>query len=279
MSLPAAVSTKVQVFVIHFRSTRMSHKFLFALAGILFAAASGFGQWTEKSSTAESSTSPTLVHRRIEVESSSGDSAQLDFALVNAGKPDLSLRLIDNPGGSLELAEAMSRNECLAGVNGGYFDPDFLPMGLRIAGGKVVRPMRRARLLTGILASGPGSARILRINEYSPRAKIDVAVQCGPLLVDAGHPVKGLEQTRLARRTFAVVGSRMFGVGVSSDITLADAAAILATIRLGENGKVVRAMNLDGGSSTAFWFKRANGTVISQSELKTVRDFVGIAVH
>jgi exopolysaccharide biosynthesis protein len=254
----------------------MFRKFAFAAAGLLLAVASGFGQWIEKSSSVENSASPALVHLHVEVENSSGDTAQLDLALVSAGKPDLSLRLIDNPGGSLDLAEAMNRSDCIAGVNGGYFDPDFLPMGLRIAGGKVVRPMRRARLLTGIVASGPGYMKILRINEYSPRAKINVAVQCGPLLVDAGHPVKGLERTRLARRTFAIVGNRTFGVGVSSDVTLADAAAILSTIRLGENVKAIRAMNLDGGSSTAFWFKRANGSVISQPESKTVRDFVGI---
>ena len=254
-------------------------KFVFAAAALVLAAAPGFGQWVEKSSSTEASTSPTLVHRHIEVENSSGDTAQLDLALVNTGKPDLSLRLIDNPGGSLDLAEAMNRSECLAGVNGGYFDPDFLPMGLRIAKGKVVRPVRRARLLTGIVVSGPGYMKILRTNEYSPRSKVNVAVQCGPLLVDAGHPVNGLERTRLARRTFVLVGSRTFGVGVSSDATLADAAAILSAIRLGENGKVIRAMNLDGGSSTAFWFKRANGSAISESELKTVRDFVGLAVH
>jgi hypothetical protein len=254
----------------------ISRIFLLAVTCLVFAAPS-FGQWIEKTSSAETGSVPAVTHRHIEIENSSGDTAQLDLALSSAGKSDLSLRLVDNPGGSLDLAEAMSRNNCIAGVNGGYFDPDFLPMGLRIANGKVVRPMRRARLLTGILATGPGYMKILRINEYSPRAKINVAVQCGPLLVDAGHPVKGLEGTRLARRTFAVVGNGTFGVGVSSDITLADAAAILSTIGLGENGKVARAMNLDGGSSTAFWFKRANASVISQPESKTVRDFVGFS--
>jgi uncharacterized protein YigE (DUF2233 family) len=255
----------------------MFRKFLFAAAGLLLAAASGFGQWVEKSSSTEASTSAALVHRHVELENSSGDTAQLDLALVNTARPDLSLRLIDNPGGSLDLAEAVNRGDCIAGVNGGYFDPDFLPMGLRIMNGKVVRPIRRARLLTGIVASGPGYMKILRTTEYSPRSKADVAVQCGPLLVDAGHPVNGLERTRLARRTFVVVGGRTFGVGVSTEVTLADAGAILSAIRLGENGKVTRAMNLDGGSSTAFWFKRANGSAISQSELKTVRDFVAIA--
>lgn len=255
----------------------MFRKAFVTAAGLLFTTALGFAQWIEKTSSNEISTSPALVHRHVEVENSSGDIAQIDLALFSAGKSDLSLRVVDNPGGSLDLAEAMNRNHCVAGVNGGYFDPEFLPMGLRVVNGKVVRPIRRARLLTGVLASGPGFCRILRVSEYSPRAKINVALQCGPLLVDASRPVKGLEPTRQARRTFAVVGSRTFGIGVSSDVSLADAAAILSSIRLGENEKVVRALNLDGGSSTAFWFKRASGSAISESEMKTVRDFVGIA--
>jgi hypothetical protein len=257
-------------------SKMISRNFILAAACLLLAGPS-FGQWIEKSSSAETGSVPALAHRHIEMESSSGETAQLDLALFSAGKSDLSLRLIDNPGGSLDLAEAMSRNHCLAGVNGGYFDPEFLPMGLRVVNGKVVRPIRRARLLTGVLAAGPGFCKILRVNEYSPRAKMNVALQCGPLLVDAGRPVKGLEQTRLARRTFAVGGSRTFGIGLASDMTLADAAAILSSIRLGETEKVVRALNLDGGSSSAFWFKRASGSVISEPEAKTVRDFIGIA--
>jgi hypothetical protein len=35
-------------------------------------------------------------------------------------------------------------------------------------------------------------------------------------------------------------------------------------------------MNLDGGSSSAFWFARKNGGAFSISEQKSVRDFVGL---
>jgi exopolysaccharide biosynthesis protein len=255
----------------------MLRKLLGVFGSLLIAAAPVCGQWIEKSSSVETSSTAGLVHKHIEVENDSGDSAQIDLVLTGSGKSDLSLRLVDNPGGSLDLAEAMSQNGCVAGVNGGYFDPEFQPMGLRVANGKVVRPVRRARLLTGIVVSGPGFMKILRINEYSPKAKINTAVQCGPLLVDAGHSVKGLEQTRVARRTVVVAGSGAFGFGILSHVTLAEAAAILSVIHLGESGKVTRALNLDGGSSTAFWFKRANGGVISESEAKTVRDFVGLA--
>jgi hypothetical protein len=33
---------------------------------------------------------------------------------------------------------------------------------------------------------------------------------------------------------------------------------------------------LDGGSSSAFWFKRLNGTAFSIAEQKPVRDFVAV---
>jgi hypothetical protein len=38
-------------------------------------------------------------------------------------------------------------------------------------------------------------------------------------------------------------------------------------------------MNLDGGSSSAFWFARENGSVFSISGQKPVRDFVGVVAR
>jgi hypothetical protein len=42
------------------------------------------------------------------------------------------------------------------------------------------------------------------------------------------------------------------------------------------DNKVQRALNLDGGSSSALWFKRKDGTVFSIREQKSVRDFVAV---
>ena len=64
-------------------------------------------------------------------------------------------------------------------------------------------------------------------------------------------------------------------LGFCSDVTLADLSKIL-TAQFANDFKVQRAINLDGGSSSAFWFKRANGSVFSISEQKTVRDFVAV---
>ena len=88
--------------------------------------------------------------------------------------------------------------------------------------------------------------------------------------------MRGLESTKTARRTFATVGSGdKAAIGFCSDVTLADLSNILSTITVPEL-KIQRALNLDGGSSSTFWFKRANGAAFSISEQKPVRDFVAV---
>jgi hypothetical protein len=106
---------------------------------------------------------------------------------------------------------------------------------------------------------------------------VTAAIQCGPFLVDRGQPISGLNDSHLARRTFAATtSSSRTLVGVCSGVSLAELAKILATTSLAEDLKIERALNLDGGSSSAFWFARDNGSAFSISEQKRVRDFVGI---
>jgi hypothetical protein len=241
----------------------------------LLAASSAFSQWTEVSAQSEISSQSGLVHRHLELEDkTSGHSASLELAIFS-GKA-YALHLIDNPDGAAELAGVMRREGCLAGVNGGYFDPDFAPLGLRIMDAKVVRPAIRARLMTGVLLSTGGGIQILRINEYSPKRKATAGVQCGPLLIDGGLPVQGLNVDRMARRTFAAVAGDRAAIGLCSETSLAGVAQILTSIRLGDAGKPARALNLDGGSSSAFYFKRSDGSAFSIAEMKNVRDFVGV---
>ena len=163
----------------------------------------------------------------------------------------------------------------LAAVNGGYFDPEYRPIGLLIVDGTIIAPLLKARLLTGVLGTFAKKVQIARISEFSLTQKPDAAVECGPMVVDLGKSVRGLESTKAARRTFVAVGGDKAALGFCSDVTLADLSSILAIAAIPEF-KIQRALNLDGGSSSAFWFKRANGSVFSISEQKTVRDFVAI---
>ena len=170
----------------------------------------------------------------------------------------------------------MARGNFLAGVNGGYFDPEYRPIGLLIVDGTTIAPLQRARLLSGVLSASPKKVQIFRIAEFTAGQKLDAAVECGPMIVDLGKSVRGLESNKVARRTFAAVSSGdKAALGFCSDVTLADLSSILAIVTI-PDFKIQRALNLDGGSSSGFWFKRANGSAFSIAEQKPVRDFVAV---
>ena len=246
----------------------------FALLLILASAARG--QWTQLSSESEPSAAKGLEHRYVVVEhSDSGERASLELAIFSI--KSCRLRVIDQLSEPrVELEEVMNRGNFLAAVNGGYFDPDYRPIGLLVSEGKIIAPLQKARLLSAVLSAWPKKLQISRVAEFSLAQKPDAAVECGPMIVDLGKSVRGLEPTRLARRTFAAVaaGDRA-ALGFASDVTLADLSIILASAMAGDF-KIQRALNLDGGSSSAFWFKRANGSAFSIGEQKVVRNFVAI---
>ncbi|HEX4639474.1 MAG TPA: phosphodiester glycosidase family protein [Chthoniobacterales bacterium] len=242
----------------------------------LVAATASAQQWSQISSQSEPSSAKGLEHRYIVVENSAnGDRASVELAVFST--KSCRLRVVDQPSEPRrDLEDVMTRGNFLAGVNGGYFDPEYHPIGLLIVDGTMIAPMQKARLLSGVLSAWPKKVQILRVAEFSMSQKPDAAVECGPMIVDLGKSVRGLESTKAARRTFAIAGSGdKAALGFCSDVTLAELSSIL-TVATIPDLKIQRALNLDGGSSSAFWFKRANGSAFSISEQKTVRDFVAI---
>ena len=246
-------------------------------AALLFfaVAVTAHADWTIRSAHSEPGRDG-VVHRQVRLEDSeTNEGATIDLAVFST--KSCTLRVIDQPmPPRSDLAQAMREKGCLAGVNGGYFDPDYAPIGLLISDGKIIAPLQRARLITGVLAASPREVRILRVGEFSRQQRFNSAVQCGPFLVDLGRSVRGLEKTRTARRTFAAVGSiHRAALGFCSDVSLSELAKILSTTRLADDFRIERALNLDGGSSSAFWVARES-SAFSIPEQKTVRDFVGV---
>jgi hypothetical protein len=254
------------------RLNRSSFQLLLAsLAAVWFSAAAQ-AEWLAASVDSEPGRGGVEHRHLIFKNTNAGDRAVVDLAVFS---PKLcTLHLIDNPSG-VTLAELARRETILAGVNGGYFDVDFAPIGLRIIDGKTTVRLRRARLLTGLLATTSRGVQIMRPREFPPGPKLDAAVQCGPFLIDGGSPVRGLDGSRLARRTFAATSSdHHAALGVCSDVSLAQLAQILALAT--PDFRISRALNLDGGSSSAFWFARSASGAFSIPEQKPVRDFVAI---
>lgn len=252
-------------------AVRLSARLVLAL----FLAGTVRAEWAVTSSQTEPGSAAGIEHRRIELaDAETRERATLDLALFST--KSATLRVIDNPTAENDLATLMPRENCLAGVNGGYFDPENKPVGLLISEGKLIAPLRKARLLSGVMLVTHGQLQLLRTAEYSSKRKPVEALQCGPFLVDRGQPVPGLNATRPARRTFILTGSaERAAIGLCSGVTLAQLAKILATPELAPGLKVQRALNLDGGSSSAFWFARKSEP-FSISEQKTVRNFVAV---
>ena len=242
-----------------------------AVLALLLRASSAAAAWTIASSESETGTAAGVERRHVVVSHPASGEAKVELALF--GTKSVQVRIVDNPGGD-ELGSVASRWRALAGVNGGYFDPQNAPVGLVISDGKMIAPSRKAKLLSGVLVVNKNRVELMRSAEYSPRKNTIAALQCGPFLVDGGTPVAGLNNARPARRTFFFTsGSDRAGIGFCSSVTLAEMGEILATPRLAGDLKVQRALNFDGGSSSAFWFAGEKG-VFSIGELKTVRNFV-----
>ena len=181
--------------------------------------------------------------------------------------------------GRESLGEAMTRQHALAGVNGGYFSPDFEPVGLLVSEGKMIHKPSRARLLSGALVVTDHHIALRRSTDPLPGKNARQAVQCGPFLVEADKLVPGLNNARSARRTAVFTdGRRTWGLVSTSSLTLEELGAILADPALLPGGlKIARAINLDGGSSTGLWTEQpGQPSPFYLHEVGIVRDFVGI---
>src|SRR5256714_12232533 len=179
------------------------------------------------SSQSEPSPLRGLEHRYIVAEDSgTGDRASLELAVFST--KSCRLRVIDQPSEPrVDLEEVMGRGNFLAAVNGGYFDPEYRPIGLLIVDGTIIAPLQKARLLSGVLSASPKRTQISRFGEFSVAQKPDAAVECGPMIVDLGKSVRGLESTKAARRTFAAAGTGGKAMlGFCSDVNLGELSDI-----------------------------------------------------
>jgi uncharacterized protein YigE (DUF2233 family) len=194
---------------------------------------------------------------------------------VTGGPSEVRFRVLSNTDRRFSnVQEAVSRSEALAGVNGGYFQPDLTPVGLLISQGKLVHPLARAKLLSGVFFVRKQKPGLVRVQHFSDTADISDAIQCGPFLVERGGIVSGLNNGRSAPRTFVfLTRAGNWGIGICRTATLAELSEILTITDLLPTGPIATALNLDGGSSTGFYLARGDQP-ISSPEWTTVGNYL-----
>ena len=206
-------------------------------------------------------------------------SAQLAFFT----SPAYRLEVVDLGDGAEpaypSLAAAFRAHGCVAGVNGGFFHPDWRALGLVIAGGRHINRFETSKLLSGVVYSDARGTHIERRARFRDHAGIEALLQTGPYLVEHGRAVRGLSRANPRRRTFIATDWRgHWALGATTtQLTLAELAEVLTAPGTLTPWPVERAINLDGGSSTGFFFDRGpEAEPVQMQPWKRVRNLLGV---
>lgn len=217
--------------------------------------------------------SPAIKFRSATLRGGEPGTHPVQARWVEFDRARCTLQVVDLTAGQ-SVAEGAAAAHALAAVNGGYFLADRTPLGLMVSRGSTVHGWEASKILTGVMAvPAKGAPRVMRNAEFRPGG-VREALQAGPFLVDHGKAVAGLNATRPAERTVVIADRKgVTALLTTGPLTLAELASALATPGILPGLEIDRALNLDGGSSTALWVA-TNGTPFSHPEWKRVRNAV-----
>jgi uncharacterized protein YigE (DUF2233 family) len=207
-----------------------------------------------------------------------GRSIELQFVLFDSRS--YSLQVIDQPedwSGGGKITACMRSANAVAGVNGGFFTPQFTPMGLMIANGRKTGAWQQNKLLSGAVVIHQ-QPQLLWNAEVHGTNNATHLLQAGPRLVDGGRPVPHLERRKQTTRTFiANDGDHRWIIGLARDTSLGELAEVLASpSTFSDAFHIHRALNLDGGHSSALYYRTTDGHEHSSPGWSTVRNYLAI---
>ncbi|QTN30872.1 phosphodiester glycosidase family protein [Akkermansiaceae bacterium] len=149
-------------------------------------------------------------------------------------------------------ADAAQRHNALLAINAGFFTPEGKPLGLLVSNGRAAGAWNSSSSLgNGVFReTRNGSLSISRRNLRPVTSDYLELLQAGPLLLENGKSIGGLEASKSALRSIVLTdGGRRWWIGRTSSCTLAELGSALATASPAAWG-IRNALNLDGGRST-----------------------------
>ena len=233
--------------------------------------------WRLHSDRSQALASGAVLH---EMRFTSLDVGDVELCVIGFDSRSCALRVLDQPhpyAGSSAMRGLMVNAGAIAGVNGGYFHSDFSPLGHLVANGQKLGSLVRTSLVSGMIQVAGQSHALIWNNEYQGDSGITDLIQCGPRLVDGGQPIAGLNETKISARTFvATDGAHQWFIGVVRSTTLRGLSDLLATPGFIQGTRIHRALNLDGGRSTAIYARRSDGSELDDAGWSTVRNYLAV---
>lgn len=192
------------------------------------------------------------------------------FTLQNPEK----VTLLANFTAKLSSEEIIKKYSCQNGINGGFYGKDDKPLGIFINDAADRRNQLNSNLFNGIFYITKDNK--FGIEENLPKDILKLALQSGPLLILNKNilPLK-INDDKLARRMVVGVSEKeIIFLSVYDEISrlqgpyLADLPKITEEFSKKTKVEITSALNLDGGSASAFYKPR-----ISLNEITAVGSF------
>lgn len=140
-------------------------------------------------------------------------------------------------------------SKALIGVNGGFFDQNFRPLGLRINRYKITNPLKKISWW-GIFYIKNNQAYISSMNQFNYNHDIEFAIQSGPRLL-INETIPSLKPGMAERSALGITAEGKIIILVTNNMALTTRQ--LAKIMKAPPLSCIDAINLDGGSSSQLY--------------------------
>ena len=177
-----------------------------------------------------------------------------EFLYGQAVVNDLSsLQLFSNLNGRQSAINLKQKHQCQVLTSAGFYDTKNQHLGWFQVNGRELSPRQNNHLFDGYLSIVFGRAELA----FQPRLEAEYGLQSGPMLVFDAKPLKlTIKDDQPRRRVVAALtdtNQLIFMVILSPDSNYAGPLlAETPKLVLGINPKIKTAINLDGGSASAF---------------------------
>ncbi len=195
------------------------------------------------------------------------------------------LRVIDRNATRLApwktLGEAFTASRALAGCNGGFTQPDGMPLGIVISDSVRFGQLEsKAGPASGLVVVKWNSISLLKAADATEANLMGAtqAIQGGPFLIESGKSCAGLDSKSFSRRTVLISsGTGEWAILYAPSATLQGLAKLLGDGKSFTSFHVETVLNLEGGLSSSMWIQLENGAQpIYLREVNPVR--TGIAI-
>lgn len=165
-----------------------------------------------------------------------------------------------------------AKTKALISINGGFFDHQFNPLGLRINQNQVINPLKQISWW-GIFYIEDNKAHIANVRQFKQNKEIDFAVQSGPRLIIKGK-IPSLKPGLADRSALGITseGKVIILVSTNAAMTTSDLAHLLKSKPLA----CTDAINLDGGSSSQL-FAKTQGFKLAVHGFSNVSDAIVVS--